>query len=89
MTRALLEGMAETFRSGYEAIAREAGLSVSRLVGAGNGMRENPLLAELVSKAFGLPLTLPPHREEAAYGAALLAARTLTGTPWPRRSATA
>jgi ribulose kinase len=32
------------------------------------------LLAHLVAEAFGLPLQVPAHREEAAYGAALLAA---------------
>jgi sugar (pentulose or hexulose) kinase len=74
LTRALLEGMARTFRTGYEAIARAGGGGKTRLVGAGNGLRENAVLAQCVAEEFGLPLRLPPHREEAAYGAALLAA---------------
>jgi sugar (pentulose or hexulose) kinase len=43
-------------------------------VGAGNGLRENRLLAQIVAAAFREPMRLPVHREEAAYGAALMAA---------------
>jgi sugar (pentulose or hexulose) kinase len=74
LTRALLEGLARTLRSGYERIAPHAGMPRTRLVGAGNGLRENPVLRQIVGQAFGMPLVLPRHREEAAYGAALLAA---------------
>lgn len=73
LTRALLEGMARSFREGYEAIRQQSGEVRARLVGAGNGLRENPLLARLVSRAFDMPMRFPGHREEAAYGAALLA----------------
>jgi sugar (pentulose or hexulose) kinase len=74
MTRALLEGMARTFREGYDLIAQPGRLACTRLVGAGNGLRENPVLARIVADAFALPVLFPRHREEAAYGAALLAA---------------
>jgi sugar (pentulose or hexulose) kinase len=74
MTRALLEGMARAFRTGYEAIRPHLAEAPSRLVCSGNGMRENPLLRRLVAEEFGLPASVPRHREEAAYGAALLAA---------------
>jgi sugar (pentulose or hexulose) kinase len=74
MTRALLEGMARAFRTGYEAISRLGGGGKKQLVGAGNGLRENVVLARCVADEFGLPLRLPRHREEAAYGAALMAA---------------
>jgi sugar (pentulose or hexulose) kinase len=73
VTRALLEGMARAFRTGYETIARLGG-GRKQLVGAGNGLRENGVLARCVADEFGLPLRVPRHREEAAYGAALLAA---------------
>jgi sugar (pentulose or hexulose) kinase len=72
-TRALLEGMARAFRSGYERIGRHLSVSRRRLVGAGNGVRENPVLARIVSDEFELPLAVPRHREEAAFGAALIA----------------
>jgi sugar (pentulose or hexulose) kinase len=74
MTRALLEGMARTFGRGRDLIARQADRPWRRLVGAGNGLRENPVLAEIVANELGLPLAFPAHREEAACGAALLAA---------------
>jgi sugar (pentulose or hexulose) kinase len=74
MTRALLEGMARAFRTGYEAIGRYLPSPRRRLVGAGNGLRENAVLAEIVARELGLPLAVPLHREEAAFGAALLAA---------------
>jgi sugar (pentulose or hexulose) kinase len=74
LTRALLEGMARAFRQGYEAVSRNAPRPRTCLVGAGNGLRENPLLASIVAREFGLPLVHPRHREEAAFGAALLAA---------------
>ncbi|MCR4670193.1 MAG: hypothetical protein K5643_03300 [Saccharofermentans sp.] len=44
-----------------------------RLIGAGNGLRLNPALARRMETAFGLPLSIPGHREEAAFGAALFA----------------
>jgi sugar (pentulose or hexulose) kinase len=73
LARALLEGMARTFAAGYEGIRAARGRPARQLVGAGNGLRTNPLLARLVGAEFGLPLLLPAHREEAAVGAALLA----------------
>jgi sugar (pentulose or hexulose) kinase len=74
LTRALLEGMARAFRAGYGAIGRVGGGGKKHLVGAGNGLRENAVLASCVADEFDLPLCVPRHREEAAYGAALVAA---------------
>ncbi len=74
MTRALLEGMARAFHQGYRLIQHATKAPCARLVGAGNGVRENPVLAGIIAEEFGLPLVVPAHREEAAYGAALVAA---------------
>ena len=73
LARAVLEGMARSLCDGYSAIERITGRSPTRLVAAGNGLRENPLLAGIVSQSFGLPMHFTSHREEAAYGAALIA----------------
>jgi sugar (pentulose or hexulose) kinase len=74
LARALLEGMARGFASSKGRIAERCGRAPSLLVGSGNGIRANLLLAQLVGVAFGLPVLVPAHREEAAFGAALLAA---------------
>jgi sedoheptulokinase len=44
------------------------------LVGSGNGIARNRLFARILAQRFGLPLYLPALNEEAAVGAALLAA---------------
>jgi sugar (pentulose or hexulose) kinase len=73
MTRALLEGMAAVFLRGRREIETVLGKPRGHLVGAGNGMRENTVLARIVSDEFGMPLDMTNHREEAAFGAALVA----------------
>lgn len=51
------------------------------LVGSGNGIRKNALLAQLVAERFSLPLLIPLYEEEAAVGAALCALSALENTP--------
>ncbi len=46
----------------------------TRLVGSGNALRRVPLLQHMAEAVFGLPLTLAEDHEEAATGAALMAA---------------
>ena len=73
-TRSLLEGMATGLQSGLETVLQQAPhFQPRRLVAAGNGLRENPLLARLVTRKFGLPLVCTHHCEEAAVGCALTA----------------
>jgi len=74
VTRALLEGMARLLHGGYEKIRQVIGSPRSNLVGSGNGLRENPVFARILADEFGLQVRFAAHREEAAYGAALLAA---------------
>lgn len=71
--RSLIEGMARDYQQAYAAIQSVTGESKSRLVTAGNGLRENALLSQSVEAAFGLPPVATRHREEAAFGAALIA----------------
>jgi sugar (pentulose or hexulose) kinase len=66
--------MARTFRDGYDRIIHHTGRPTTRLVGAGNGLRENAILAQIVADAFAMPMSFPSQREEAAHGAALIAA---------------
>ncbi len=64
-----LRGMASELLELYE----RAELRHPILVGAGNGLRKNPFLQQVIADAFGLELRIPVHEEEAAYGAALFA----------------
>lgn len=73
LTRSLLEGLARSLLEGCDLLQGATGQPRSRLVGAGNGLRRNAVLSHIVAEAFGMPLRVPTHREEAAYGAALVA----------------
>jgi sugar (pentulose or hexulose) kinase len=73
LARAILEGMSRSLHDGFKAIRQVTNHSPTKLVAAGNGLRENLLLAEIVSQAFDLSMSFTEHREEAAFGAALVA----------------
>ena len=47
----------------------------TRLTGSGNGIRRNPLMRRLAEEMFEMPMEIPEHEEEAAYGAALTAGK--------------
>lgn len=74
MGRALLEGLAAQFREHYEEMDGLGCGGRTKLVGSGNGVRKNRLLQEIIQDCFGMTISIPVHTEEAAYGAALLAA---------------
>jgi len=48
---------------------------VKTMTASGNAVRKNPVLRQILAETFGLPLQIPAHTEEAAFGAALFAAR--------------
>ncbi len=74
MARALLQGLAEQINMLYERM-QQAGLGDhDLLVGSGNAIRKNQLLADILSAWFALPLQMTTYTEEAAVGAALCAA---------------
>lgn len=64
----VLEGMVSELLDMY---ALSGSRSHSALVGSGNGLRKNNALKRLFETRFNLPLSIPSHREEAAFGAAL------------------
>jgi sugar (pentulose or hexulose) kinase len=72
--RSVLEGMANNYREALDQIFEITGRhsEPTTLVGAGNGLRENPVLADAVARRFGKPAVVTEHREEAAFGAALV-----------------
>ncbi|MDR1420602.1 MAG: hypothetical protein LBI86_09530 [Treponema sp.] len=79
LIRGFLEGMAEELygmlpegRRG-EASAASPMEKITFLAGSGNGIRRNAFLRRVIEKKFALPLMIPLHEEEAAFGAALYA----------------
>ena len=74
LARATLEGLAATFHTLYGNMLTAGLTPRRRLVGSGNGIRRNPLLVELLGSSFAMPLVNPRQVEEAAHGAAMLAA---------------
>jgi sedoheptulokinase len=75
LARAILEGMARNLHE----IWIRAGSPSGDIVGSGNALRNNPLLREILTECIGADVDLADHREEAAVGAALLAARLIEG----------
>jgi len=76
LTRAVLTGIVDELRGFYRSYDA-ATLSAHRaVVGSGNAIRRNRALANIIAERFGMPVRTPRHHEEAAYGAALLAAVT-------------
>lgn len=66
-------GMAEELHELFLKVPAALREQRSHLVGAGNGIRSNPLLRQALTERFGRTLTLAPYAEEAACGAARLA----------------
>ncbi len=74
LAAALARGIVENLREMMPA-AHLAGRG--RVVGSGNAIRRSQLMRETIEECFGLPLLIPELSEEAASGAALLAADRL------------
>jgi len=74
LVRALLEGISEQFRTPYCEMLQGGVSPRAHLVGSGNAIRRNPLLPDVLSYTFNLPIQIPKNVEEASFGAALLAA---------------
>lgn len=68
-----LEGITEELHTMISQSGEEGFAGKNLLIGSGNGLRKNKSLQEIFSKRFGMPLCIPAHQEEAAFGAALSA----------------
>lgn len=78
LIRGVLSGMAEELYGLYRIIQSEAGLSPTRLMASGNGVRKNTALQDILQARFGMPIAIVEHQEEAAYGAAVAATAFLS-----------
>lgn len=71
MTVGMLLGILGELHEMYEVMCEKTGTKALKMVGSGNGIRQNALMRELAEEMFGMKLVIPACREEAAYGAAL------------------
>lgn len=71
LIRGVLNGMAEELYELYDIIKREIGLSRTRLVASGNGVRKNDALQKILQDRFKMSLEIVQNEEEAAFGAAI------------------
>lgn len=73
LTAGFLSGIAGELYQFYRPVAEKGAAAYKRLIGAGNGIRRNAPLKRILTEQFNMPLEIPLHQEEAAYGAALFA----------------
>lgn len=73
LTRGFLHGMAKELYELYDGMLSLTDTPVIKIAGSGNAIRKSPVLKKYLEEMFGLPLNIPAHREEAAFGAALFA----------------
>lgn len=66
-----LLGMAQELYAHFEEMLRAGAARPEFLAGSGNGIRKNPALRRAFELKFEMPLFIPAHNEEAAFGAAL------------------
>ena len=71
----VLEGMSRELYQMYQIICQGTGIKVNRIAGAGNGLRKNPVLCEIIKEMFGAELAVTECEEEAAFGAAMSSRR--------------
>lgn len=76
LTLSVLKGISKELKDFYDALTPLTG-ERTHLVAAGNAIRLNPVLRKIIQEDYGKQLHVPAHKEEAAFGAALLAAETL------------
>ena len=69
----VLQGTVDELYEMYFDIREKRKNAPSFLIGSGNGIRKSPVVRKLFEQKFGIPLYMPNHREEAAFGAALFA----------------
>lgn len=71
IVRGVLNGMAQELYDLYVNIQNGTGISKSKLIASGNGVRRNGALQNILRDRFGMPLEVEQNEEEAAFGAAV------------------
>lgn len=73
LIRGTLNGIAKELYDLYLVLKEQAGISRSKLIASGNGIRRNEALQQILRDVFGMQLTVEQNEEEAAFGAAISA----------------
>ena len=76
LTLSTLQGISKELKDFYDMLVPITGKR-KNLIGSGNAIRMNPILRQIIETDYNAKLSIPFHKEEAAFGAALLAAETL------------
>lgn len=76
---AVLNGICEELHGYYRNFSHLLQKEPQKLIGSGNGIRKNKVLAEIFAERFGMPLQIPLYEEEAAFGCALAACAARSG----------
>ena len=71
LTTAFMRGICQELKAFYDKLPEEVRNGRTVVVGSGNALRMNPLLQEILSQIFGLPVEMTAEAEEAALGAAI------------------
>lgn len=71
MIQGILNGMAGELYDLYAVIQKAAGISGTKLIASGNGVRRNEALQTSLMNRFGMKPEVEQNEEEAAFGAAL------------------
>lgn len=79
LTVGFLMGCVEELYGMYRNAQKILQIKPRVLVGAGNGLRNNRALRNMISERFQMELRIPVHREEAAFGAALFSLKCCRG----------
>ncbi|MFO1019940.1 MAG: FGGY family carbohydrate kinase [Planctomycetales bacterium] len=81
VARSVMQGIANGMHEFLDIARDYAPRGSFRIIGAGNGLRQNKLLTRIISEKFQAPVYFAGHPQEAAYGAALLAGVQMRN--WP------
>ncbi len=73
LARGVREGIVSELLDFYGLFSDAERARTGRLVGSGNAVRMNPALRRSFESRFGMKLSVPRHREETSFGAALVA----------------
>lgn len=71
LTTAFMQGITQELKDFYDLLPESIKKDRTAITGSGNALRKNPLLQNILSGTFGLPVVLTSHEEEAALGAAI------------------